>query len=241
MLSAVSPNSNHVLSVLSYLLQGGEKLSLLIPYKALLISQEVRTLHVGQDHLVLQAPAHHICSNIQDHVYIHSIRAPQGVHAKVLNLSFQSGVITLTGFKFLDSIWHDRQSDRVEPGDPLHISLSTKTGTYRGRLENLSLNGLGMLLFKSSSQMVPMKTGENLATKIALGDDIPPLEMDGRLIAKRSIGQTLTHLGLEIKPEGMQKTLLTQYITTRRHEILSELEHLTNKALEPRCSKDLYF
>ena len=37
MLSAVSPNSNHVFSILTYLLQAGDKLTIQIPYKALLL------------------------------------------------------------------------------------------------------------------------------------------------------------------------------------------------------------
>lgn len=241
MLSAVSPNSNHVFSILSYLLHGGEKLTLMIPYKALLISQDVRTLHIGQDHIVLQAPTHHICSNIHDYVYINAARSPQGVIAKVQNLNLQRGIMTLTGFKFMDSPWHDRKSERVEPVEPLHITLTTKSDTFRGRLENLSLHGLGMLLYTKNVQNIPIKTGEYIYTRIVLGEDVPPLEMEGRLIATRSIGLTLSHLGMEIKPEGMQKTLLTQYIAGRRHEILNELEQISNHALDPRFSKDLYF
>jgi len=241
MKSAVSPHSNHVFSVLSYLLQGGEKLTLLIPFKGLLIAQEVRSLHIGQDHIVLQAPTHHICSNIHDHVYLYTVQSPQGMIANVQNLNLQRGIITLTGFKFMDSPWHDRKSERVEPVEPLHITLSTKNATFRGRLENLSMNGLGMLLYTKNFKNIPIKAGESVNTRIILGEDIPPLEMRGKLVASRLIGQALTHLGMEIRPEGLQKTLLTQYISTRRHEILAELEHLSNHVLEPKYSKDLYY
>ena len=241
MLSAVSPNSNHVFSTLSYLLQGGEKLTLLIPFKALLITQEVRTMHIGQDHLVLQAPTRDICSNIRDHVYLHTDQSPQGLIANVQNLNLQRGIITLTGFKFMDSPWHERKSERVEPVEPLHITLSTKNATFRGRLENLSMNGLGMLLYTKNIKNIPTKAGEIVNTRIILGEDIPPLELRGKLVATRPIGQTLTHLGMVIKPEGIQKTLLTHYVSTRRHEILAELEHLSNHVLEPKYSKDLYY
>ena len=38
MLSAISPNSNQKFSMLNFLLQAGEKLTILIPYKALLLT-----------------------------------------------------------------------------------------------------------------------------------------------------------------------------------------------------------
>ena len=63
MLSANSPNSNQKFSMLNFLLQAGEKLTILIPYKALLLYREVRTIKIGKDHIILQVPDQQFCSN----------------------------------------------------------------------------------------------------------------------------------------------------------------------------------
>ena len=66
-------------------------------------------------------------------------------------------------------------------------------------MENLSLHGLGVLLYTKNLQQVPAKIGENLKIEIDLGNAIPVLRMRTNLITVCPIGQYLTHLGLEMQ------------------------------------------
>jgi len=80
-----------------------------------------------------------------------------------------------------------------------------------------------------------------LRTEIDLGNAIPVLRMRTNLIAICSMGQYLTHLGLEMHLQGTQKKIISEFIISRKNDILSEIEHKTIHALEPISSMDLYF
>jgi hypothetical protein len=241
MLSANSPNSTQKFSILNFLLQANEKLNILIPYKALLLTREVRTIKIGKDHIIMQVPDQQFCSTIHERVFMVTSSAPHGMAAKVRDINFQKGIITLTDFNFVESPWYERRSERVEPNSPTSIVLSKAKHRIRGRLENLSLHGLGVLLYAKNPQQAPYTIGDILKTEIDLGNAIPVLRMRTNIIAICPVGQYLTHLGLEMHPQGTQKKIVSEYILTRKHDILSELEHKTIHALEPISSMDLYF
>jgi hypothetical protein len=241
MLSANSPNSNQKFSMLNFILKAGEKLIILIPYKALLLNREVRTIKIGKDHIILQVPDHQFCSTIHERVLLVTSSTPHGIVAKVREINFQKGMITLTDFNLLGSPWYDRKSERVEPNSPTSIVMSVAKHRIRGRLENLSLHGLGVLLYTKNPPQFPYKIGDTLKAEIDLGKAIPALKMRTNLVTTFPVGQYLTHLGLEIHPQGIQKKIISEYIISRKHDILSEIEHKTIHALEPISSMDLYF
>ena len=241
MLSAISPNSNQKFSMLNFLLQAGERLTILIPYKALLLIREVRTIKIGKDHIILQLPDQQFCSTIHERVFLTTSSAPHGIAAKVRDINYQKGIITITDFNFLESPWYERKSERVEPNNPTSIVISMAKHRIRGRLENISLHGLGVLLYTKNPQQVPYKIGDTLKAEIDLGNAIPLLRMRTNLVAIFPVGQYLTHLGLEMHPQGIQKKIISEYFISRKHDILSEIEHKTIHAMEPISSMDLYF
>jgi|WetSurMetagenome_2_1015567.scaffolds.fasta_scaffold09653_2 hypothetical protein len=241
MLSAILPNTNQKISVLNFLVQAGEKLTILIPYKALLLTKEVRTIKIGKDFVILQVPDQQFCSHIHERVFLVSSSATHAMAAKVQEINFQKGIITLIDFNFLESPWYERKSERVEPRNPTTMVISQANRRLRGRLENLSLHGLGVLLYTKNLQQVPGKIGENLKIEVDLGNAIPILRMKTNLVTVCPLGQYLTHLGLAINLQGTQKTIVSEYINSRKHDILNEFERISIRALEPISSMDLYF
>jgi len=241
MISANSPNSNQKFSMLNFLVQAGEKLTILIPYKALLLYREVRSIKIGKDHIILQVPDQQFCSNIHERVFLVTSSTPQGMAAKVRDINFQKGIITLTDFNIFESPWCERKSERVEPNNPTSIVIYMAKHRIRGRLENLSLHGLGALLYTKNPPELPYKVGDILKTEINLGNAIPIMRIKTNLIAICPMGQYLTHLGFEMHLQGTQKKIISEYIISRKHDILSEIEHKTIQAMEPISSMDLYF
>jgi hypothetical protein len=241
MLSVTSPNSNKELSKLNFLLQASQKLTILIPYKSLHLTREVRTIKIGKDYIILQVPDQLFCPNIHDRVFIVTSNATQGVKAKVQEINYQKGIITLSDFSFLETPWYERKSERVEPKKPTTVAISMMNQRFRGRLENLSLHGLGVLLNTKNIQQVPNKIGEAVNVEIELGNAIPLLRVKANLIAVYPLGRYLTHLSLVMHPQNTQKTIILKYIISRKHDIMSEFEHVSIRAMEPICSMDLYF
>ncbi len=241
MLSEYSPNSNKKFSMLNFLLKAGEKLTILVPYKALLLNREVRTIKIGKDHVILQVPDQQFCSTIHERVFLVTSSNPSGMTARVRDINFQKGVITLTDFTFLASPWHERKSERVEPQNPISIVISIANHRLRGRLENISLHGIGVLLYTKNLPQIPAKIGETLKIEIDLGNAIHLIKLRANLISICPLGQYLTHLGLEMQPQRTQKTIISEYIISRKHDIMSEIEHKSIHAMEPISSMDLYF
>ena len=241
MLSAVSPNSNHVFSILTYLLQAGDKLTIQIPYKALLLDQEVEILEIGDDHLILQAPNLKLCSSIQGRIYLHASRSPQGMAASVLGLNLERGIIILTDFKFIDTPWSARRTDRVEPERTTHLQLRSGDSNVKARLADISLHGMGVLVYTKEQNLIPCQSGDKFKAEIKLGSDIPQVKLDAELVSVHTLSPMLIRLGLATSPRGIQKTLLSQYVNARRNDILSELENVSSHVMDPRGSKDLYF
>lgn len=141
----------------------------------------------------------------------------------------------------MDSPWSERRSDRVEPGKTTHLLLRSTEFSHKGRLVDLSLHGLGVLVSSREEKPIPIKAGDKLKAEITLESDIPSIKLDTEVVSSRIISQTLTRLGLFMSPKGIQKTLLAQYVASRRNDILSELENVSSHVMDPRGSKDLYF
>ncbi len=241
MFLANSPNSNQKFSLMNFLIKAGEKLSILIPYKALLLNREVRTIKIGKDHIVVQVPDQQICSTIRERVFLVTSSSPHGMVANVRDIDFQKGIITLTNLNFFESPWYERKSERVEPRNPISIIISMANHRLRGRLENLSLHGLGALLYTKYISQIPAKIGETLKVEIDLGNAIPVMRMRTKLIAVCPLGHYLTHLGFEMQPQRTQKKIISEYINSRKHDIISEIEHKSIHAMEPISSMDLYY
>jgi hypothetical protein len=241
MLSENSPNSNQKSSMLNFLIKAGEELTILIPYKALLLNREVRTIKIGKDHIILQVPDQQFCSTIRERVFLVTSNTPHGMAAKVRDINFQKGIITLTNLNFLESPWYERESERVEPRNPTSILVSMANHRLRGRLENLSLHGLGVLLYTKYLSQIPAKIGETLKVEIDLGNAIPKMRIRTKLIAVCPVGQYLTHLGLEMQPRRTQEKIISEYINSRKRDIFSEIEHKSIHIMEPISSMELYF
>jgi hypothetical protein len=241
MLSVNSTNSNQESSMLNFLIKAGEKLTILIPYKALLLHREVRTIKIGKDHIILQVPDQQFCSTIRERVFLVTSNTPYGVVAKVRDVNFQKGMIILTNLYFLESHWYERKSERVEPRNPTSILVTMANHRLGGRLENLSLHGLGVLLYTKYISQIPAKIGESLKVEIDLGNAIPAMRIRTKLIAVCPLGQYLTHLGLEMQPQRTQEKIISEYINSRKHDIFSEIEHKSAHVMEPISSMDLYF
>lgn len=241
MLSVNSPNSNQKSRMLNFLLKAGEELTILIPYKALLLNRDVRTIKIGKDHIILQVPDQQFCSTIRERVFLVTSNTPHGMAAKVRDINFQKGIITLTNLSFLESPWYERKSERVEPRNPTSILVSMANHRLRGRLENISLHGLGVLLYTKYLSQIPAKIGETLKVEIDLGNAIPTMRIKTKLIAVCPVGQYLTHLGLEIQPRHTQEKIISEYINSRKRDIFSEIEHKSIQIMEPISSMDLYF
>jgi hypothetical protein len=212
-----------------------------VPYKGMILSQEVKALRMGQDSGIFQLPNHQICAGIKDLVYLHGSTLARPIVARITELNTQRGWITLSEFQSAYNAWKDRVCERVQPENPVQVTLSCAAQRCRGTLDDLSLQGMGLLIYAPPEKDFQLKRMENLRLEFYLPGDPQVFRLEGSMVFLTQISHTLAKMGLTIRPNRSQRARMATYISVRSIELAQELEMIWMKGQEPRPSMDLYF
>jgi len=212
-----------------------------IPYKGLDLTEPVRVFHIGQGYAVFQIPNPRMCAGLKDQVYLRTPESQNTLVARVSEVNIQRGWLTLCSFMPSTNLWRERRSDRVQTGRPVQVRLQCQHHECQGTLDDLSIYGLGVLIYHTDGFKIPVQLGEKVSFDFRLPNDARQIRMDGRLVCAQPVSKKLSRIGLQISPTRAQINTLNRFIQHRRMELLTELEMMWMQAQEPRCSKDLYF
>ena len=214
---------------------------LTIPYKGLSLTEPVRIFHIGRDYAVFQLPNSRVCAALKDRVYLRTPDSGKTIIASVEEVNFQRGWLTLCSFLPGRSEWRDRRSERVQTSLPVRVRLPCHHYEYYGTLDDLSIHGLGVLLYHVDDFKIPVEVGEKVHLEFKLPAVARPLRVDGTLIGMQSASKKLSRVGFHISPSRLHLNMLNKFIQQRRIELITELELIWMQTQEPRSSKDLYF
>ncbi len=147
----------------------------------------------------------------------------------------------LSELVYLGTPWKERSELRVEPKDPIMVDVRTASMTYRTCMENLSLNGAGLLAYKTIERGLPLEPQQRVLLDFELPPEHRRIVVRGVIANRHSLGETLARIGVHILPSVMKKRWLQRYILWRKNEILEEQER--NSFEENRYSTvvNLYF
>lgn len=212
-----------------------------IPYKGLDLTEMVRVFHIGQGYAVFQIPNPRMCAGLKDKVYLRNPESNNTIVARVGEVNIQRGWLTLCNFMPARSLWRERRSDRVQAGHPVQVRLQCQQHECQGTLDDLSIHGLGVLIYHTDGFKIPVNLGEKVHFEFRLPNDTKQIRMEGRLVCAQPVSKKLSRIGLHINPTRSQINTLNRFIQNRRMELLAELELLWMRTQEPRGSKDLYF
>jgi hypothetical protein len=232
-------NNNHISPM--ELPQWAGPPTLAIPYKGMMLSQEVKLLHRGKEYCVFQAPNQSICSIIKDSVYMHGRGTSSTYIAHVDGINPQRGWIILSRFVFLHSAWRDRLTERVQPDNPMYVSIRCSGQRYPGNLDNLSISGLGVLVYRIAENHCLMETGKNVKIEMPNFYGGQSMQLEGTLVSINHISHRMMKIGIKVYPNNKIIRIMEKYIYQRRNEILNELDTNWLNWNEPRCTKDLFF
>jgi hypothetical protein len=236
----VIPNTNSYIPMMD-IPQWVVPLSLVIPFKGMMLSQEVKMLHHGKDYCVFQAPNQSICSSLKDSVFLHGRGSSQTYIAHIDEINPQRGWITLSSFVILHSNWHDRITERVQPRNPMYVSIRCSSRQCQGNLDNISISGMGVLVYKSAEDHILANSGKNVKIDIPNFDGDQSLRMEGRFVTKTRLSNRMIKIGFKVFPSNKQIRVMEKFIIRRRIEILDELDSNWMMWNEPRSTKDLFF
>jgi|GEM_PF-1711161 len=227
--------------VLTRLAEKKLPLYLSLPYKGLALPQELQILDIQEGQITIQAPNQGGNFLAGDFIFLHSQEITQTLVARLVEINLPTGRLRLSELVYLDTPWKERSDMRVEPKDPIMVDVRSASMTYRACMENLSLNGAGLLAYKAIERGVPLEPQKQVLLDFELPQEHRRIVVRGVIANLHLLGDTLVRIGVHILPSVIKKRWLQRYILWRKNEILEELER--NSFEENRYSTvvNLYF
>ena len=236
----IVPNFDAV-ELLAHLAERKIPLQLSLPYKGIALPQDLQILDIQEGKITIQAPNHQINFLIGDFIFLHSQETAQTMAGRLVDINLPAGRLKLSEVVYLDTPWKERSDMRVEPKDPIMVDVCSGSVAYRACIENLSLNGAGLLAYKVIERGVPLEPQQ----RVLLDFEIPPehrrLVIRGVIANLHLLGDTLVRIGVHILPSILKKRLLQHYILWRKNEIIEELERSTLEENRYPTVVNLYF
>jgi c-di-GMP-binding flagellar brake protein YcgR len=147
----------------------------------------------------------------------------------------------LNDFRLLDQSWIDRQSDRVQPKLPIFVSVINGKKTTKANLFDISLTGMCILIDKNTVEESDHLMDSTLQVLLTLPSSRTTCKITGKVVQRRSIGNNLLRLGMNISMNNKDHSIVAHYLSERKREILDELFINFTSLLNYRETKDQYF
>jgi len=219
----IIPNLDAVDS-LSRLAGKNVPIQLSLPYKGMALAQDLHILDIQEGKITLQAPNQSANILVGDFIFLHCQEIGQTIAARLYEMNFRAGVMKLSDVVFLGTPWKERSDARVEPKEPIMVDVRSGSVAYRACIENLSLNGAGLLAYKVIEKGVPLEPHQRVLIDFELPPDHRRLVIRGVIANLHLLGDTLVRIGVHILPSILKKGVLQRYLNCRKSEILEELD-----------------
>jgi hypothetical protein len=140
--------------------------------------------------------------------------------AKVIKVDIKTGTLELSNFSYLGTRLGERMMMRVEPNEPIQVSIDSEGLSFDGEIVDLSLNGIGIRIDQANYNP-SLKPGTTIKTTF----DLPNgrTVMEGTVLSSIKAGNTY-RLSVRFNENGPHKIAIFRYLIDRRAEIESELK-----------------
>jgi hypothetical protein len=210
-------------------------------YKGIILTQPVRVLGIVPGRVIIQAPDLTICFTLKERIHLHSLAFREIISARLLTVNRVLGKLELADLTMAGWHWNERQSDRVQPRSPIYVYGEHKKELIRASLDNLSVEGMSLMIYKNKAKMVPIDPDSAMRLTLQLPGEEARLDLKGRVVRERQIGR-LDIIGLQLMASKAQEKRIHRYVLARKAEILAELEQTVGEILEQQhWNPDVYF
>jgi PilZ domain len=241
MSSLSMPVVDDILSLIRYLEHNNLTLKLSKSFREMVLHQEVSILESGLDSATFRVTDVAMCAALEGTVYLHNLLFPKTVAARVKLLNLNRGVFILSGFSYVEAEWRERQYERVRPKTPSYVSLRWRGKALRVPMDNISANGMGVLVYKLFEKGVEIRPGTNVQLDFKLAPDHSFTGLKGTIVYLRAINGSLIKAGIHLIPKVRDAQALEKYVAQRKREILQELDWAYCELCKPRGVESLYF
>ncbi len=210
-----------------------------INYKGIILTQLIRVLSILPERIIFEAPESIICFTLKERVHLYSCIDKEIISARVLKCNPVKGILELTDFTFTGLHWNERQFDRVQPQDPIYVTLKHKKALVRANLDNLSVGGMSLMVCKFNEEALPTDHEMPVLLTIQLPGDNTQLDIKGKVVHARQTGR-LVVIGVQLIPNSAQENGINRYVVARKAEILAELEQTFREVCDHHWISTLY-
>jgi len=239
--TSYSPAFDNVLNIIQSLSRQNTVLRLTRSFKGLLISQDVYIVGIEPGSATFQASDSRLCATQEGYVNLHSGSFPKPVVAHMTEPNVGQGTFVLTDFAYIENQWTERRFERVHPRKPAHVTLRWRRKAIRASMEDLSVNGMGLLAYKLLEKGTQFQPGSHVLLDLQLRPDYEWSALRGTVIYVDPVKCDLVRIGLRLHLNSREASSLEKYVAVRKNEIIEELELAYFEARKPRGVEGLYF
>jgi len=214
-----------------------------IPIKGLLLGESVVICDSSPDQVEAQCSnISHFCTGDFNYpLFIRLSHSNKALSCRLSDIFVYSGKLVLNDFRLMDQSWIDRQSDRVQPKQPIFVSLVNGKKIAKANLFDLSISGMCILVEKIRVEDIDMSPGSKHQFLLTLPTSKISCKITGQVMQCKSIGNNLLRVGMDITMGNKDRAIVAYYLSERRREILDELFINFTSLLNYREIKDQYF
>ncbi len=208
-------------------------------YKGATLSQQSRIIEISPELATIQASQRLTYPVLDGPVHLRSRAFSGAICANIHAVDYTQGTFQLSELAYRE--WQERRGERVQPKDPTYVEMEMGGETFHACLEDISAEGLGVLLNIQSDPEDQLQAGVKLLLRVRLLPGQTLNNVPAIIVYRRKAELSLLRLGLNIFPDDDQKVILEEYVCRRYDEILEELKQDFNRMREPCRVENLYF
>ena len=219
-------DQGELIRIFTNLISEQKPMTLYNTYRGLPFSYDADVLVVEQGRVVIRMDQHQAVSMASEgRTYIYSSTLPEVIRANVVGVNFKKKQATLNEFVGVGDAVGKRMSVRVQPDESLEAEIYDGRRRIRGRIADISSNGMCIFTFATDVYGLSFKLGWEVYI-----DFVPPnTDTMVRFLGvitniNYHDGSYLHRLGLKIFPNPEIKPILEEYVVKQQQVILEEME-----------------
>lgn len=168
-------------------------------------------------------PTQAVVLKLQRKTYLRGEGLPGLLRAKVVGVDLDNEVAVLSDFVPSESALDKRRFLRVQPKDPLAVTLTSEEGELDGRVADVSLSGMGVLVMETAWLRPELPVLVRLQLPLGSGGRARTVTLHGKVL--KVMGKRAPYLaGLAVHADSQTEVLVSQYLAQRQSEVVREVQ-----------------
>lgn len=206
--------------------QDGEqaRLELTSSFQGVVLRQQVQPVALDRQRAVFLALDPCTCAALEGCVHLHSSCLSRPIKARVKDLAPRSGMFSLIDFSYAESIWNERQHERVQTKNPTYVTMRYKEDRFRASLLDISMSGMALLVGIPADREITFLPNSSVCMDFETIPGFQWEKLGGAIHYQQKSSPQTVRLGIRLYPKMEQARSLQRYITHRLLEIRQELD-----------------